>query len=449
MQRRRSGATTTGFFGPGSPSWKVWASPTSLIGFQRSVVLEHFDPYLAAAVADSAGIYTDPRGRLDRTLAYFLTVALADGRTAIAVSDALMRVHAKAKGIEPITGSRYSANNPAAQLWIHLTGWHSVLKCYERYGPGPLSADEEKWYWAESRIAAELQTCKPSDVPGSRDEVRQYFADVRGGRRRRGDRPTVIMCRSLQNRRIGMVELAGKVALVTGGSRGMGAAIAQRLAELGSDVAITYARSKERADQVVDKIVGTGQRGLAIEADSADAGAVVAAVQRVVEEFGPLDILVNNAGIFPFGPIEDTSLEEIDQALDIHPRAAYLASQAAVRLMPDGGRIISIGSNLAERVPFSGVTLYAMSKSALIGFTKGLARDLGGRGITVNLVQPGSTDTDMNPADGESADHQRALSALGRYAEAAEIADTVAFLAGAGGRNITGTILTIDGGTNA
>jgi len=145
------------------------------------VVLEHFDPYLAAAVADSAGIYTDPRGRLDRTLAYFLTVAVADGRTAIAVSEALMRVHAKAKGIEPITGSRYSANNPAAQLWIHVTGWHSVLKCYERYGPGPLPADEEKRYWAESRIAAELQTCKPSDVPGSRDEVRQYFADVRGG----------------------------------------------------------------------------------------------------------------------------------------------------------------------------------------------------------------------------------------------------------------------------
>jgi len=246
-----------------------------------------------------------------------------------------------------------------------------------------------------------------------------------------------------------MTDVAGKVALVTGGSRGMGAAIAQRLAELGADVAITYARSKERADQVVDKIGGTGQRGLAIEADSADAGAVVAAVERVVEEFGPIDILVNNAGIFPFGPIEDTSLEEIDQALNIHARAAYLASQAAVRQMPDGGRIISIGSNLAERVPFSGVTLYAMSKSALIGFTKGLARDLGGRGITVNLVQPGSTDTDMNPADGESADHQRALSALGRYAEAAEIADTVAFLAGAGGRNITGAILTIDGGTNA
>ncbi|WP_319455502.1 MULTISPECIES: oxygenase MpaB family protein [unclassified Mycobacterium] len=168
-----------GFFGPGSPSWKVWASPTALIGFQRSVVLEHFDPFLAAAVADSAGIYSDPTGRLDRTLAYFLTVAVADGRTAVGVSDALMRVHAKAKGVEPISGARYSANNPDAQLWIHVTGWHSVLKCYERYGPGPLSPAEEQRYWAESRIAAELQTCKPSDVPASRAEVRQYFADVR------------------------------------------------------------------------------------------------------------------------------------------------------------------------------------------------------------------------------------------------------------------------------
>ncbi|MGV0791804.1 oxygenase MpaB family protein [Mycolicibacterium sp. XJ1819] len=168
-----------GFFGPGSPSWAVWAAPTALIGFQRAVVLEHFDPFLAAAVADSAGIYTDPHGRLDRTLAYFLTVAVADGRTAVGVADALMRVHAKVKGIEPITGSRYSANNPDSQRWIHITGWHSVLKCYERYGPGPLTAAEEARYWAESRIAAELQTCRPGDVPSSRDEVRQYFADVR------------------------------------------------------------------------------------------------------------------------------------------------------------------------------------------------------------------------------------------------------------------------------
>ena len=168
-----------GFFGPDSPTWKVWVSPTALIGFQRAVVLEHFDPVLAAAVADSAGIYSDPTGRLDRTLAYFLTVAVADGRTAVEAADELMKVHAKAKGVEPISGSRYSANNPDAQLWIHITGWHSVLKCYERYGPGPLSPDEEARYWAESRIAAELQTCKPSDVPASRDEVRQYFADVR------------------------------------------------------------------------------------------------------------------------------------------------------------------------------------------------------------------------------------------------------------------------------
>ena len=159
----------------------MWASPTSLIGFQRAVVLEHFDPFLAAAVADSAGIYSDPRGRLDRTLAYFLTIAVADGRTAVAVSDALMRIHARAKGIEPITGSRYSANNPEAQLWIHVTGWHSVLKCYERYGPA--AAVTRGGVAVLGGVAASprsLQTCKPTDVPASRDEVRQYFADVRG-----------------------------------------------------------------------------------------------------------------------------------------------------------------------------------------------------------------------------------------------------------------------------
>lgn len=168
-----------GFFGPGSPTWKVWTAPTALLGFQRAVVLEHFDPFLTAAVADQRGIYTDPVGRLDRTLAYFLTVAVADGRTAIQASEFLMRVHAAATGIEPISGKRYSANNPASQLWIHVTGWHSVLKCYERYGPGPLSPADERRYWAESVIAAELQTCKPSDVPSSREQVREYFAEVR------------------------------------------------------------------------------------------------------------------------------------------------------------------------------------------------------------------------------------------------------------------------------
>jgi 3-oxoacyl-[acyl-carrier protein] reductase len=246
-----------------------------------------------------------------------------------------------------------------------------------------------------------------------------------------------------------MSELVGKVALVTGGSRGIGAAIAARLAELGSDVAITYGQSKERADEVVETIKSHGRRGLAIQADSAAADEVPAAVGRVVEELGRLDVLVNNAGIFPFGPIDDVSLEEVDRTLGIHARAVYLASQAAVRHMSDGARIISIGSNLAERVPFPGVTLYSMSKSALIGFTRGLARDLGDRGITVNLVQPGSTDTDMNPADGPTADDQRALSALGRYADPTDIADTVAFLSGPGGRSITGSVLTVDGGTNA
>ena len=246
-----------------------------------------------------------------------------------------------------------------------------------------------------------------------------------------------------------MSELVDKVALVTGGSRGIGAAIAARLAERGADVAITYGQSKECADEVVETIKSHGRRGLAIKADSASADEVPAAVGTVVEEFGRLDVLVNNAGIFPSGPIDDVSVEEVDRTLGIHIRAVYLASQAASRHMTDGGRIVSIGSNLAERVPFPGVTLYSMSKSALIGFTKGLARDLGDRGITVNLVQPGSTDTDMNPADGPTADGQRALSALGRYADPADIADTVAFLSGPHGRSITGSVLTVDGGTSA
>jgi 3-oxoacyl-[acyl-carrier protein] reductase len=246
-----------------------------------------------------------------------------------------------------------------------------------------------------------------------------------------------------------MFDLTGKVALVTGGSRGIGAAIATRLAELGSDVAITYAQSKDRADEVVGKITAQGRCGFAIKADNTNADEVIAAVEKVVDEFGGLDVLVNNAGIFPFGQIDDVSIEEVDRTLAIHARATYLASQAAVRHMTDGGRIISIGSNLAERVPFPGVALYAMSKSALIGFTKGLARDLGERGITVNLVQPGSTNTDMNPADGPSADGQRALTALGRYAEPGEIADAVAFLSSPAARNVTGALLTVDGGTNA
>ncbi|MDQ8038396.1 MAG: oxygenase MpaB family protein [Pedobacter sp.] len=168
-----------GFFGPGSPSWKVWTHPTAAIGFQRAVVLEHFDPFLTAGAADQAGIYKDPQGRLDRTFAYFLLVALADSRTVIEASEFLMKIHARVTGIEPVSGKRYAANNPDSQLWIHVTGWQSVLKAYEMFGPGKLSAEEEAQYWRECAIAAEVQTCRQEDVPKSREEVRAYYARIR------------------------------------------------------------------------------------------------------------------------------------------------------------------------------------------------------------------------------------------------------------------------------
>lgn len=246
-----------------------------------------------------------------------------------------------------------------------------------------------------------------------------------------------------------MDDLTGRVALVTGGSRGIGAAVALRLARDGADVAITYRSAADQATRVVKEIEQLGRRALAVQADSVDAAAVRGAVAAVVAELGRLDVLVNNAGVFPYGPFEEVSLEELDRTLAIHARAAFVAAQAASPHLGPDGRIISVGSNLAERVPFPGVALYAMSKSALLGLTRALARELGPRGITVNLVQPGSTDTDMNPADGDSAEHQRSLTALGRYQTADEVAATVAHLAGSGGRTITGASLLVDAGTNA
>jgi 3-oxoacyl-[acyl-carrier protein] reductase len=237
-----------------------------------------------------------------------------------------------------------------------------------------------------------------------------------------------------------MTHLSGKAALVTGGSRGIGAAIARRLAEEGADVAVTY---------VIAEIKALGRQGVAIAADSADAEAIKEAVAETVRTLGRLDILVNNAGVFPYGPFEEVSLAEFDRTMAIHARAAFVAAQAATPYMGKGGRIISIGSNLGERVPHPGVSLYAMSKSALIGFTRGLARDLGERGITVNLVQPGSTATDMNPPEGESADAQRSLTALGHYGAAEDVAATVAYLAGEAARQITGASILVDGGANA
>jgi 3-oxoacyl-[acyl-carrier protein] reductase len=246
-----------------------------------------------------------------------------------------------------------------------------------------------------------------------------------------------------------MYDLKGRVALVTGGSRGIGAAIAVRLAGAGADVALTYREGRDSAEKVIREIEGLGRRGLALQADSADPAAVRSAVDRTAAELGRLDVLVNNAGVFPYGPFEEVSPEELDRTVAIHVRAAFVAAQAASPHLGEGGRIISIGSNLAERVPHDGIALYSMTKSALTGLTRALARELGPRGITVNVVHPGSTDTDMNPADGPSADDQRSLTALGRFQTADDVAATVAHLAGPGGRTITGAALLVDSGANA
>lgn len=245
-----------------------------------------------------------------------------------------------------------------------------------------------------------------------------------------------------------MSRLAGKRALVTGASRGIGAAIAKRLAAEGADVAITYERSAEKAAEVVKAIESLGRKGVAIAADSADAAAVKRSVDEAAKALGGLDILVNNAGIFRGGPVADWSLADIDAILGVNIRAVVLASQAAAAHLSEGGRIISIGSCLADRVVEPNVSLYAMSKAALIGFTKGLARDLGPRGITVNIVHPGSTDTDMNPAAGPQADAQRARMAIPAYGKPEDIAGAVAYLASEEGRFITGAGLAIDGGVN-
>ncbi len=243
-----------------------------------------------------------------------------------------------------------------------------------------------------------------------------------------------------------MPDLKGKVALVTGGSRGIGAAIARRLAADGADVAVTYVSRPAQAEEVVAEIETAGRRAMAIEADSASPEAIVAAVERTVSELGRLDILVNNAGIALMAPLDDVTTDEIDRTFAVHVRAVFLASQAAARHMPGDGRIISIGSCLAERVPGPGMSVYAMSKAALVGLTKGIARDLGPRGITVNVIHPGPIDTDMNPADGDAADGQRSFVALGHYGDSADIAATVAHLAGDGGRYITGAAIAVDGG---
>ncbi|MEV6007067.1 3-oxoacyl-ACP reductase family protein [Streptomyces sp. NPDC051976] len=243
-----------------------------------------------------------------------------------------------------------------------------------------------------------------------------------------------------------MKELSGKVALVTGASRGIGAVTARRLADGGAAVVLTYARSADRARAVAKEIEADGGRALAVQSDLTGPTAAVDAVEWTVRELSRLDILVNNAGFLTYGPLQEVPVEELDRVLAVDVRSVFLAAQAAARHMSDGGRIISIGSCFNGRVPGSNFVLQAMAKSALIGLTKGLARELGPRGITATVVDPGPIDTDMNPADGDSADFQRGLTALGHFGQAQDIAAAVAYLAGPGGRYITGTSLAVDGG---
>jgi 3-oxoacyl-[acyl-carrier protein] reductase len=243
--------------------------------------------------------------------------------------------------------------------------------------------------------------------------------------------------------------LNGKAALVTGGGRGIGAGIAKRLARDGADVAVTYVRGAEAAQDVVRAIEAMGRRGLAVQADAADPAAVTAAVDQVASAFGRLDILVNNAGTFIPGGIGEVTIEMYDQTFGTNVRGLFAATVAAARRMGEGGRIINIGSINADRMPFPGGAVYAASKAAVHGLTRGFARDLGPRGITINTVQPGPVDTDLNPDNSEFAVMLKAQMAVPRYAHADEVAAMVAYLAGPETAMVTGSTLTIDGGFGA
>jgi 3-oxoacyl-[acyl-carrier protein] reductase len=244
-------------------------------------------------------------------------------------------------------------------------------------------------------------------------------------------------------------KLEGKIALITGGSRGIGAAIAKRLAKDGAKVAITYAKGADAAASVVREIERDGGKAIAIQADASDAGAGKAAVEKTVEKFGGLDVLVNNAGTAIPKTFEETTLEEMDRLLNINVRGVFIATQAALKHIKRGGRIIMIGSCLGERLMTPGLVPYSATKGAVKIFTQALSRELGSRGITVNNIQPGPIDTELNPATGEWADPQKAATALGRYGHVDEIAAMVAFVATPESSYITGANLTVDGGMNA
>jgi 3-oxoacyl-[acyl-carrier protein] reductase len=245
------------------------------------------------------------------------------------------------------------------------------------------------------------------------------------------------------------MSLKGKRALVTGASRGIGAAIARKLAADGADVAITYEKSADKAAGVVRDIEALGRKAVAIQADSGDVAAIESSVKKAVAELGGLDILVNNAGIIRLQDLEDMSVEDIDALIKVNVRSPIVASKAVLPHLGQGGSIINIGSYFAERVPWSILSVYASTKSAMVAFTKGLARELGPKGITVNVVQPGPIDTDMNPEAGPYASGQLQITSNGRYGKSDEIGDAIAFLVSDKARYITGTSLTVDGGAVA
>jgi 3-oxoacyl-[acyl-carrier protein] reductase len=244
-------------------------------------------------------------------------------------------------------------------------------------------------------------------------------------------------------------KLEGKIALVTGGSRGIGAAIAKRLATDGASVAITYSKGADAATSVVAEIERAGGKAIAIQADAADADACKVAVEKTVAIFGRLDVLVNNAGTAIPKSFEEATLEELDRVIDINVRGIFITTQAALKHLNNGGRVIMIGSSVGERNMTPGLVPYAATKAAVKMFTQGLAREVGTRGITVNNIQPGPIDTELNPAAGDWAAPQIANTALGRYGSVDDIAAMVAFVAGPEASYITGASLTVDGGTNA
>lgn len=246
-----------------------------------------------------------------------------------------------------------------------------------------------------------------------------------------------------------MKKLENKIALVTGGSRGIGAAISKKLAREGATVLFTFSHATEKAQAVVAEIKEASGNAVAIQADSSDSQQITDTVNAAIANFGHIDILVSNAGIYIGKAFEDHTLEDYERIMSINVRAVYLAAHAVAKQMSAGGRIITIGSNLADNSLSSQTTLYTMSKSALQGFTRGLARDLGPKGITVNLVQPGPIDTDMNPSNTEHAEFLRGRMAIPKYGTGEDIAGLVSFLASEEGNFITGSALTIDGGFNA